>query len=734
MDMPQQAFSDSEDELEMDFNPSPGSLSDSNSSCTLDSGVSSGTRTTSDNSWSPLEIDNQWSDSSDSLLSFEAQSVLISQAVYFLQSSDSECSLNASAYLFHLCRGGCSPLLFQACPYMLDAMLSVVRSPSTHVIESFHFLSGILYYLSHIEEGVDFILSSNGVEILSYFLVSPLESVLYYTVAALHSLLLARRSARDIMRDSCIIGRLILLLNLSVSYSGITEQHKNGGPFPYVNPKFLAVLCDSLHILAYGHEATKRMFIEQGAIRSLVQLISHSYYEKLLWTGTRLLRVLSAWLPAKLEVLANDTFLQFFSHCISFGSFRVTASALWTLRNLSDLILDKLTVDVILSVVERLIPQLQHSFKPIEQTVSHQSVTDFKDHIVLCRCIMDIVGNLTCGNCAVKCHLVKLNGINLIARMLCCTLRNLTYRTPTTSPVSNVSDTHTDSALCQSLSNLTLFSVEPPEVSPRRVHNSRTLKGEHSSCPSILPVHSPSSFTSASNLASLSIDCPPSRSPSPGHPSRPSKPSSYMASTRSTFNPSAISLTHSFSSHTYIPWSSLSASIDLLESGFRCLAHLTAGHSDVLGAVSSILHQRTSSHTLVNGVPSQLFIPLLEYCSLTESYARSKLARPSATSNEPIIQMLQLIRAWTTFVNNLWTVLCSGEVTQTKFNKTTYRHFSRSGLLYLRHSLRRLNQQLTTLAEAMPDKPADMTAVQELVHHLMGKLLCSTNLSQEEKS
>ncbi|KAF6779538.1 Junction plakoglobin [Paragonimus kellicotti] len=717
MDMPQQAFSDSEDELEMDFNPSLGSLSDSNSSCTLDSGVSLGTRTTSDNSWSPLEIDNQWSDSSDSLLSFEAQSVLISQAVYFLQSSDSECSLNASAYLFHLCRGGCSPMLFQACPYMLDAMLSVVRSPSTHAIESFHFLSGILYYLSHIEEGVDFILSSNGVEILSYFLVSPLESVLYYTVAALHSLLLARRSARDVVRDSCIVGRLILLLNLSVSYSGINEQHKNGSLFPYPMDMKLPKGY-SLNKAPYDH---------------WFNLISHSYYEKLLWTGTRLLRVLSAWLPAKLEVLANDTSLQFFSHCVSFGSFRVTASALWTLRNLSDLILDKLTVDVILSVVERLISQLQHSFKPMEQTVSHQSVIDSKDHIVLCRCIMDIVGNLTCGNCAVKCHLVKLNGINLLARTLCWTLRNLTYRMPATSPASTISDPHTDSALCQSLSNLTLCSVELPEVSPRRVHNSRTLKGEHSSWPSIFPAHCPSSFISSSTLASLSIDCSPSRSPSPGHPSRPSKPSPYVASTRSTFNPSAICLTPPLSSHTYIPWSNLSASLDLLESGFRCLAHLTAGHSDVLGAVSSILHQRTSSHMLVNGVPSQLFIPLLEYWGLTESYPRSKLACPSATSNEPIIQMLQLIRAWTTFVNNLWTVLCSGELTQTKFSKTTYRHFSRCGLLYLRHSLRRLNQQLTMLAEAMPDKPADMTAVQELVHHLMGKLLCTTNVSQEEK-
>ncbi|KAF8565154.1 Junction plakoglobin [Paragonimus westermani] len=733
MDMPQQAFSDSEDELEMDFNPSLDSLSDSNSSCTLDSGVSSGTRTTSDNSWYPLEIDNQWSDSSDSLFSFEAQNVLISQAIYFLQSSDSECSLNASAYLFHLCRGGCSPMLFQACPYMLDAMLSVVRSPSTYVVESFHFLSGILYYLSHTEEGVDLILSSNGVEILSYFLISPLESVLYYTVAALHSLLLARRSARDVVRDSCIVNRLILLLNLSVSYSGITEQHKNGGLCPYVNPKFLAVLCDSLHILAYGHEATKRVFIEQGAIRSLVQLISRSYYEKLLWTGTRLLRVLSAWLPAKLEVLANDNFLQFFSHCISFGSFRVTASALWTLRNLSDLVLDKLTVDVILSVVERLISQLQQSFKPIEQTLPHQSVIDSKDHIVLCRCIMDIVGNLTCGNCTIKCHLVKLNGINLIARMLCWTLRNVTYRPPTTSPVSTIFDTHTHSALCQSLSNLTLCSSEPPEVSPRHAHNSRTLKDEHSSCPSVIPTQCPSSLTSSA-LASLSIDCSPNRSPSPGHSFRSSKPSTYVASTRSTLNPSAISVTPSLSSHTYIPWSCLSASIDLLESGFRCLAHLTAGHSDVLGAVSSILHQRMSSHMLVSGAPSQLFIPLLEYCGLTESCARSKLAHPSTTSNEPIIQTLQLIRAWTTFVNNLWTILCSGEPTQIKFSKTTYRHFSRSGLLHLRHSLRRLNQQLTTIAEAMPDKPADMTAVQQLVHHLMGRLLCTTNVSQEEKS
>ena len=59
------------------------------------------------------------------------------------------------------------------------------------------------------------------------------------------------------------------------------------------NPKFLAITVDCLHILAYGSQESKLSILGCGGPAELVRIMKTFTYEKLLWTTSRLLKVLS---------------------------------------------------------------------------------------------------------------------------------------------------------------------------------------------------------------------------------------------------------------------------------------------------------------------------------------------------------------------------------------------------------------------------------------------------------
>lgn len=393
----------------MDFYSSPSILSESSSSYTLDSGLSSSNQTSSDISFSPF--DSEYGDlllHQNDYLQFDHQQTFIHQAIHCLLVPDEDCVLNASAYLFHLCKSGFTAVLIQTCPEAISSIFPIV-CVSCKNLQVMHFLSGIMHYLSHTTDGVDFILNSGGVNILAHFLASPVESVLYYTVTTIHNVLLARAAGREIIQRSWVVSHLVRLLNFSVNFNSSYEakcKAKIKVENNEINPKFMTVLCDCLQILAYGHEATKKTFLDEGGLNSLLSLITSSGYEKVLWTSTRLLRVLSAWMPAKLEILSRDPACLFFTHCISKRSLRLTANALWTLRNLSDIAVDKLSSNVVSSIIEQVHCELQNVLSAIQ---SSPSLGEAKDQYSVARCILGILGNLTCGNNTIKSQLIQVS-------------------------------------------------------------------------------------------------------------------------------------------------------------------------------------------------------------------------------------------------------------------------------------------------------------------------------------
>jgi len=101
------------------------------------------------------------------------------------------------------------------------------------------------------------------------------------------------------------------------------------------NPKFLAITADCLHILAYGHQDSKLIILASGGPALLVRIMRLYTYEKLLWTCSRVLKVLSVCPSNKPEIVQASGMQALGSH-LGHRSSRLVQNILLTLRNLSD--------------------------------------------------------------------------------------------------------------------------------------------------------------------------------------------------------------------------------------------------------------------------------------------------------------------------------------------------------------------------------------------------------------
>ncbi|CAF3120145.1 unnamed protein product, partial [Rotaria sp. Silwood2] len=73
------------------------------------------------------------------------------------------------------------------------------------------------------------------------------------------------------------------------------------------NLKFLAILIDCLHMLAYNNEEVKLIIEASNAPQQLLNILDRTNYEKLIWTITRLLRVLSTCSSLKIMLVSKNT-------------------------------------------------------------------------------------------------------------------------------------------------------------------------------------------------------------------------------------------------------------------------------------------------------------------------------------------------------------------------------------------------------------------------------------------
>ena len=101
------------------------------------------------------------------------------------------------------------------------------------------------------------------------------------------------------------------------------------------NVKFLAIVTDCLQIMAYGNQESKLIILASQGPLELVRIMRSYDYEKLLWTTSRVLKVLSVCSSNK-PAIVDAGGMQALSIHLNHASTRLVQNCLWTLRNLSD--------------------------------------------------------------------------------------------------------------------------------------------------------------------------------------------------------------------------------------------------------------------------------------------------------------------------------------------------------------------------------------------------------------
>merc|ERR1719190_249685 len=187
------------------------------------------------------------------------------------------------------------------------------------------------------------------------------------------------------------------------------------------NVKFLAIVTDCLQILAYGNQESKLIILASQGPLELVRIMRSYDYEKLLWTTSRVLKVLSVCSSNKPAIVEAGGMQALAMH-LGHPSQRLVQNCLWTLRNLSDAGTKIENMDNLMTGLVALL-----------------NSTD----VNIVTCAAGILSNLTCNNQKNKLTVCTVGGIEALVRTIIaagdreeitepavCALRHLTSRHP----------------------------------------------------------------------------------------------------------------------------------------------------------------------------------------------------------------------------------------------------------------------------------------------------------------
>lgn len=297
-------------------------------------------------------------------------------------------------------------------PQMVAAVVRAMQN--TGDMETARATASILHNLSHQREGLLSIFKSGGIPALVRMLSSPMESILFYAITTLHNLLLHQEGAKMAVRLADGLQRMVPLLKKS-------------------NPKFLAITTDCLQLLSYGNQESKLIILANGGPEGLVQIMRNYNYEKLLWTTSRVLKVLSVC-PSNKPAIVEAGGMQALGRHVTGSSQRLSQNCLWTLRNLSDAATKQDGLDGLLQVLIGLLST---------------------DDVNMLACVTGILSNLTCNNARNKTHVTQNNGVEALIHALLragekedvaepatCALRHLTSRHPEAELAQNAVRNH----------------------------------------------------------------------------------------------------------------------------------------------------------------------------------------------------------------------------------------------------------------------------------------------------
>nr|ABW79875.1 beta-catenin-like protein 1 [Schmidtea mediterranea] len=293
---------------------------------------------------------------------------------------------------------------------MISCMIEAMNK-AEHA-EAVRFLAGAIYNMSQKKNGLKIIFEANVIPCLVKLLGFSMESVLFYAITTLHNLLLYQDGGKEAVRSSGCIPKMVALLQ------------KN-------NIKFLTICTDCLQILAFNHQPSKLEILKHGGPLHLIHIIKSYDYEKLLWTATRVLKVLSVCSANKPVIIREggmDALTNILYHTIqkntnvepypqvlpaenseSYPHFsqRLLHNCLWTLRNLSDAA-TRLNFDHLLKVLVQILMNAFNSFQRQSAHIDTNVIT----------CAAGILSNLTCNNQYNKITFFKLGGVEAILRTI----------------------------------------------------------------------------------------------------------------------------------------------------------------------------------------------------------------------------------------------------------------------------------------------------------------------------
>nr|CAD7590501.1 unnamed protein product [Timema genevievae] len=283
-------------------------------------------------------------------------------------------------------------------PQMVAALVRAISNSND--LESTKAAVGTLHNLSHHRQGLLAIFKSGGIPALVKLLSSPVESVLFYAITTLHNLLLHQEGSKMAVRLAGGLQKMVALLQRN-------------------NVKFLAIVTDCLQILAYGNQESKLIILASQGPVELVRIMRSYDYEKLLWTTSRVLKVLSVCSSNKPAIVEAGGMQALAMH-LGHPSQRLVQNCLWTLRNLSDA---GTKVDGLEGLLQSLVQLL--------------SSTD----VNVVTCAAGILSNLTCNNQRNKVTVCQVGGVDALVRTIVqagdreeitepavCALRHLTSR------------------------------------------------------------------------------------------------------------------------------------------------------------------------------------------------------------------------------------------------------------------------------------------------------------------
>lgn len=297
-------------------------------------------------------------------------------------------------------------------PQMVAALVRAMNN--TNDLETTRCAAGTLHNLSHHRQGLLAIFKSGGIPALVKLLSSPIESVLFYAITTLHNLLLHQDGSKMAVRLAGGLQKMVTLLQRN-------------------NVKFLAITTDCLQILAYGNQESKLIILASGGPGDLVRIMRSYTYEKLLWTTSRVLKVLSVCSsnkPAIVEAGGCQALAMHLGH----QSQRLVQNCLWTLRNLSDAATKCDQMDGLLQMLVQLLSS---------------------NDLNVVTCAAGILSNLTCNNQRNKVIVCQVGGIEALVRTILqagdreditepavCALRHLTSRHPESEMAQNAVRLH----------------------------------------------------------------------------------------------------------------------------------------------------------------------------------------------------------------------------------------------------------------------------------------------------